>query len=875
MAIAVAGAVAVQSFAPVAFAASEDGVTKEETVYVKTDAAGNQQEVIVSDWLKNTDGQASLSDYSSLSNIENVKGDETFSQDGDALVWEANGSDIYYQGTTDKQLPVSLSVTYYLDGQEITAQELEGKSGHIKIRYQFENHEKEGDVYTPFLMITGAVLPQDTFSNVSVDNGRAISDGERSIVIGLGMPGMAESLKLEETEMLKDINIPDSFEVEADVTDYQQNMFLTVATPLDLSQMGIDDIENLDDLKDSIEKLEDASTQLVDGSGDLADGVQTLKDSCQELIDGMVTVDNGMGTLANGIGTLNEKKGALIAGVDELAKGLATLEAKKGTLVTGVKKLAKGGKDLESGAAKVNAGAQTLSENTKKLAAGANQLANSEGSAALSAGAKALADGTTALVAGSTALSEGAAALQQGNAALAAGTGALKDVFTKEGGLKEGSAELAGAGKMLSEGLNTYVEGVNQLLPLAQGAGKYAQSVYDYVDSVNAVLDTLGGTTQPPQGQTGEESVTVTTIDAQSLADIQSVLAELRSVQSTIQGASKADLIRLYASYDSYVAKLDNCISMLDSAVDGVQEQTIGTGTAASSVQTGDMSGDQQLEALRQAGKALKENGSSLQIDDSKLTVLQESGTKLKAGAASLQTGAQTLSGGINAVAENVEKLDSSMQQAAAGAKTLDEGVQSLKTNASALDSGAKQLQGGVAQAMGGASALSQNTALLAAGVEELAKGTTELTGGASQLKTGLNQLKSGADALSTGIGQLAAGGKALQSGTGELSNGIGQLASGSTQLKEGTSKLANGGAQLDSGVGELKDGADDLKEGMAEFKEEGIDQITDFFDEDIQDLIDRLTEVKDAGDGYGLFGSEQIGAGDEVKFIIETGTLE
>ena len=399
MAIAVAGAVAVQSFTMPVLAAGESAQTKEETVYVKTDAAGNQQEVIVSDWLKNTDGQASLTDQSSLTNIENVKGDETFSQDGENLVWEANGSDIYYQGTTDKQLPVSIRITYYLDGQEISADDLEGKRGHLKIKYEFENHEKTGEVYTPFLMVTGAVLPQDTFSNVSIDNGKMISDGERNIVVGIGMPGMAESLKLEETEMLKDVNIPDGFEVEADVTDYQQNMFLTVATPLDISQLGIDDIDDLDDLKDSLEKLEEASTQLVDGSGKLADGVQTLKDSCQELISGMNTVDTGMGTLANGIGTLNDKKGTLIAGVDALANGLQTLESKKGTLIAGVNALAKGGSDLADGAAKVNAGTQSLSENTKKLAAGADQLANSEGSAALTAGAQALVNCTTALVA--------------------------------------------------------------------------------------------------------------------------------------------------------------------------------------------------------------------------------------------------------------------------------------------------------------------------------------------------------------------------------------------------------------------------------------------------------------------------------------------
>ena len=91
---------------------------KEETVYVNMDASGNVEKITVSDWLKNNSQSAELSDSSSLSDIKNVKGDETFTQDGEKLTWQADGSDIYYQGTTDKELPVTVKLTYYLDGQE-------------------------------------------------------------------------------------------------------------------------------------------------------------------------------------------------------------------------------------------------------------------------------------------------------------------------------------------------------------------------------------------------------------------------------------------------------------------------------------------------------------------------------------------------------------------------------------------------------------------------------------------------------------------------------------------------------------------------------------------------------------------------------------
>ena len=228
---------------------------KEETVYVNMDASGNVEKITVSDWLKNAAGSAELSDSSSLSDIKNVKGDETFTQDGEKLTWQADGSDIYYQGTTDKELPVTVKLTYYLDGQEISPEDLAGKSGKVKIRIDYTNNEKETvkvngedrEIYTPFAMISGMILSQDNFSNVKVTNGKVISDGRRNIVVGVALPGLSESIGLSDTEDLDDIDIPDYVEVEADTTNFKLDMTATVATTGVLDDLGI---ENLDDLKD-------------------------------------------------------------------------------------------------------------------------------------------------------------------------------------------------------------------------------------------------------------------------------------------------------------------------------------------------------------------------------------------------------------------------------------------------------------------------------------------------------------------------------------------------------------------------------------------------------------------------------------------------
>lgn len=82
---------------------------KEQTVYVNADENGNIQNVIVSNWLKNTEKETSITDKSDLSDIKNVKGEEGFTQNSDGTItWSAGGNDIYYQGSTSKELPVAV-----------------------------------------------------------------------------------------------------------------------------------------------------------------------------------------------------------------------------------------------------------------------------------------------------------------------------------------------------------------------------------------------------------------------------------------------------------------------------------------------------------------------------------------------------------------------------------------------------------------------------------------------------------------------------------------------------------------------------------------------------------------------------------------------
>ncbi len=318
-------------------AKAESGVNKDETVYVLVDAEGNTKKIIVSDWLKNADKSNEISDYSELENIENVKGNEEYTMGGDnTRVWSADGNDIYYQGNIDKELPVSVSVSYKLDGKAIAPSELSGKSGKVSIRYTYKNNQyemkdingKQEKIYVPFAMLTGIMLDNDVFTNIEVSNGKMINDGDRTTVIGIAFPGLQSDLGLSGDK----IEIPEYVEITADVKKFELTNTVTVATNEIFSKMDSEKIDSANDLESSLGTLTDAIAQLVDGSSQLYDGLCTLLDKSGELI-------SGIDKLAAGAKELKSGAGELSSGASELSGGLSTLAANNAQLNGGAKQV--------------------------------------------------------------------------------------------------------------------------------------------------------------------------------------------------------------------------------------------------------------------------------------------------------------------------------------------------------------------------------------------------------------------------------------------------------------------------------------------------------------------------------------------------------
>lgn len=291
--------------APAVTAAKSDApTTQSQTVYIIAGADGSVDKIIVSDWIKNA-----------------LLKDGSYTLDDNAQVW-SEGENIYAQRVVTEDLPVTLSVSYQLNGAPINPDDLAGQSGRVTIRFDYTNNQyeyvdidgRQEKIYVPFAMLTGMMLDNDRFTNVSVSNGKVFNDGSRTAVVGIAFPGLQENLALDRDTL----DIPDYVEISADVENFELAMTMTLATNSVFREIDVDDFDPLDDLADATDDLTDAMDQLMDGAGQLYDGLDTL-------LDGAGQVSGGVSQLAEGLNTLTANNAALTGGAKQVFDSLLTM----------------------------------------------------------------------------------------------------------------------------------------------------------------------------------------------------------------------------------------------------------------------------------------------------------------------------------------------------------------------------------------------------------------------------------------------------------------------------------------------------------------------------------------------------------------------
>lgn len=624
----------------------DTGFSKEESVYVKADASGNVKKTTVSEWLKNPE-KGTISDTSELKDIKNVKGDETFETGSNNNVsWKSEGNDIYYQGTIDKELPVDVKVSYKLDGKSISPKDLKGKSGKVEIQFSYDNKSKQTvnvngedvEMYTPFTMVSAMMLSSDEYSNVSVENGKLISDGDKKIVVGVAFPGLANDLNLKDLDM--DIDIPETVTITADVKDATVGTSITMASAELMNEFGLNDIDSFDDLQDSIDDLEDATNQLVDGSKEAADGSKELADGAGTLNDGAGTLASGAGTLADGVNILNEKSGTLVSGVNTLASGV-------GTYTAGVASIAKN--------------SQLISDNMQSLQGGVNKLEE-----------QIAAQATQGLGEIKTNINNAKTGVDQINSAITTSLGEGKPGV--QGILSNASQALTGADVTIDQNdVNVTVNSVS--LKNSESVNKIIEDSALSDDEKNALKNAINSAITK-DNMNIEYKVELNENGNSKLNSAQQKIATANGLVTTANGALSqlSDTMNTISGGLSALAG-ENGIGQLEAAFakNGSVDQgfaQLGQGVSELAVGT---------QALADGAAELNKNSAPLMAG---VTSLKDGGSQLESGVSQLASGANQVADGAGTLAGGTQTLLDGANTLADGNQTLADGMQEYKEEA-------------------------------------------------------------------------------------------------------------------------------------------------------------------------------------------------
>lgn len=635
---------------------NEVGEDKEETVYVLTDANGNVNKTIVSDWLKNKDGSDKLEDKSDLKDIENVKSDADYitGEDG-AITWNANGEDIYYQGTTDKQLPVDVKVTYLLDGKEMSPSEIAGKSGKVTIKFEYTNNQKKEitvngkktEMYVPFTMISGMILDGNKFRNVEVNSGKVISDGNRLVVVGLGFPGMNSNLALSDITGDSKTEFPETVEVTADVEDFSLALTLTMGSADLISAVDVDSVTAVDDLKDVVKKLVESTDALQTGSSKLNEGLKTLKNSFGTYSTGIKTYVN---TVNSNIGLLNEKVPSFVDGTKQISDGV-------GQIV--------GAMEGDNGAV---SGANQLAQGSAELSNGLNDLANSVGTVGNT-------DNNTVTGAVNN-IATGSSTLFSYVDKMLAGFDDQNGSY----GLTNGSKAVSDGSKEVSDGVNELVSQLNAMIQTIN------TSISDNEKSIAQLNAVISGGKNP---QTGAD------LTAQEIAVYNAQIQQLTGANTALKTMLQ----------NMNPETMNQQLTTLSQGAKSVADGASGVLNGVATLQNG-------LKEFKTQGNTLVQGTDQLNSSMSQLVAgigkLQAGSVQVKDGSAALASGVNQLYGAVkNQLQPGVSTLYDGANLLSTSVNQLYEGTKPTAKDVNTLLSGTDQLASGIGELQTGAETLS------------------------------------------------------------------------------------------------------------------------------------------------------------------------
>ena len=717
------------TFANLSFAEQQDLIKKSETVYVTVE--GNEiKDKSVSVWL-NSDKNIKANDKSNLTNVKDLKTDKELKSENGYLKLDENKKDIYYKGDTDKKLPVDVSVKYFLDGKEMKASELEGKSGHLKIVITSKNNRYEAktidgqsrNVYSPYVVVAAMTFDDEKVENVTSDDIKVVKDGKNEIVTTVMTPGMKQNL----TGIVEDKNLDkfkDEVSVEMDIKDYKPVEIYSVITNEFFQEKK--NIDSLDKLQNGVKELQDNSQKLVDASVKLSEGQDKLNSGISQMQTGVTKLHSGSQKLASSTQQMQGK--------------FSGIQSKVGPIQGYVAQMNDGSLKLHNGISDYTAAVAKIKENTTKIKEGSEKLAK-----------------------GATDLDNGVGKLKDATSQLRAGTENMKEMTAQKDQLLEKSSQL-------SNGLNGLAGSYGQLADTVEQISGKSQQLKDSSAQFNEKLQQVAQLAGGADGSASAEKIA-------------------RGLESSAEGLNNA-IQQLQANNEE--GQLNDTIAYLQAQknVMYVQAESIRN---AGSQNAGQQKLQAALAQLAQSSTALSQGNADLSNALMRTSAaMNQSKAKLVDSSNQLSQGLGQMGGalngadGLSTLKDSIDKLDDATGQIKGGSQTLKEGtlqnekamamllngMEELDKNSSALVEGSSKLSGGLQEFNKQSALLSSLSQINEKAIIPMSNAINMLNDGLGKLDSSTGQLKSGSDKLASGQKEFSSKLKEYkEKGIDELSN--------------------------------------------------------------------------------------------------------
>lgn len=702
----------------------ENPTEKTETVYSVLNSDGSISDTIVSSWLHDEDGINNIKETLNLTDVKNIKSNEKPSKDGNTYTWNAKGNDVYYEGTGTKQLPVSVKLRYELDGQEMSAKDMEGKSGHLKLTISFTNNYSEvkningKSIVIHPSYLAGGMLNMSTgnFTNVRCESGKIVNDGTNEMLAFANIPGLNETLKSAGLDKVNNqLGISDDVTVEADVNNFDLGSIMVGMTnEIDLaSELG--EIGSVSELTDGIDQLMEADDQLIDGSKQLYDGTTQLKEQAAPLTGSSDQVRQ----LSSGAIQLNDGVKALQTGISQYTAGASEIIS---NAQQGLYGISQGSGQLSY---VINNGIEekpSLRAVMKSMSDGLKQMGDMAGKVDTKALQQAITDTNADLVKMEEYLNDTNSELET-----------LKDTLT------QASGAISGLNTLMQNGLQPAIDAANAKINSKNSEISKTQGEIDsYSASINSEITSIEGTIASLKEQANVLP------EGSEKTEILNTVSTLEGQLATLKSKSQTQLTQVTPFSNDDFKELQNIIGNVDTVV----TQMSGALTEAST-SVAKLSGylEKTQNTLNDMTKQLNETP----VMDGKS--IAEMMKAMQGGITQLKTGVDGANSYINTIDSSLLTMSNKSGQ----------GANDVKTYSSKLSEGQTGLVDGSAtlsEATGTLAGQSGTFNEMADGLDTLGKAFETLNDGAKQLYEGNEQFKSeGLDQLKEkvdlGVGEL------------------------------------------------------------------------------------------------------------------------